>query len=260
MLARISGDAFGAQLRSWLSANGVGLRYIVDASEPTTLAIVSVDELGVARYTFHIHGTADWGWRPDELPTSLPSDVKAIHAGSMALIGAPVLETLLARERSKRVISIDPNVRPVMCPDVAQYRSSVERWLSSAHIVKASVDDVAWLYPDRSCENVLADWATRGPAVVVFTLGGDGAVARTSGGDTVRIPGLSVDVVDTIAAGDTFTAALLHALDAAEALDVERLTKLTPSELEGALQFAVRASAIACTREGANPPYLRDLE
>jgi fructokinase len=259
MLARISGDAFGVQLRSWLSANDVGLRYLVDATEPTTLAIVSVDNCGVARYTFHIHGTADWGWRSGELPTSFSTDVRAIHAGSMALIGAPVLETLLARERSERVISIDPNVRPVMCPDAAQYRSSVERWLSLAHIVKASVDDVAWLYPHRSCEDVLADWAGRGPAVVVLTLGPDGAVARTSGGATVKAPGVSVDVVDTIAAGDTFSAALLHALDSAGCLDPTFLTQSSTESLEAVLRFAVRASAVACTRAGADPPYLRDL-
>ena len=260
MLARISRDAFGAQLRAWLSANDVGLRYVVDAAEPTTLAIVSVDESGVARYTFHLHETADWGWRDYELPPSFSDDVAAIHAGSMALIGAPVLETLLSREKVRRVISIDPNVRPVMCPDPLQYRTNVERWLSFAHVVKASADDVAWLYPERSVDDVLADWASRGPAVVIFTLGADGAVARTANGSSARVPGVDIDVVDTIAAGDTFSAGLLHALDAAGCLDVEKLAGIAPSVLDDAMRFAVRASAIACTREGADPPYLRDLD
>jgi len=263
MLARISGDAFGAQLRRRLALGGVDLRYVVDAAEPTTLAIVDLDDAGGARYTFHLDGTADWQWTPAEFPAHFSDDVTAIHAGSMALIrppGGDVLELLLAREKPHRVISIDPNVRASMCPDPLRYSEIIERWLGLAHVVKASADDVAWLYPGRSFDDVLADWASRGPAVVVLTLGGDGAVGRTPTGPTVRVEGLTVDVIDTIGAGDTFSAGLLYALDAQGCLDVEALSRLTPAALEAALCFAVRVSALTCTREGADPPTLTEVE
>jgi fructokinase len=262
MLARISADGFGAILRRRLDENNVDLRYVVEATEPSTLAIVDVDDLGAARYSFYLEATADWQWSDAELPASFDEAVTALHTGSMALFRAPggvVLEGMLARERTRRVISIDPNVRPALCSDAAEYRDVVERWLGLAHIVKASADDVGWLYPDRALADVLAEWSHRGPSVVVFTLGTEGAIARTAAGVVVQAPGVQVDVVDTIGAGDTFTAGLLHALEETGCLDVETLGSLGASELEVALRFAVRASAISCTREGADPPYLQDL-
>ena len=180
----------------------------------------------------------------------------------MALLmppGGAVLEAMLERERSQRVVSIDPNVRASICPDPRLYRESVERWLGLAHIVKASVDDVNWLYPDRSYTDVLEDWSTRGPSLVVFTRSADGALARLASGLEVGVSGIEVEVVDTIGAGDTFTAGLLHALDEAGLLNVSAFAHLTGEQVEEALRFAVLASAVACTRAGSDPPYLTDL-
>ncbi|MGH8888604.1 MAG: carbohydrate kinase family protein [Acidothermaceae bacterium] len=262
MLARISADAFGAQLRARLLDNGVDLRYVVDADEPSTLAIVDLSDASGARYTFHLDGTADWQWTPPQLPAVFVNSVVAIHAGSMALVRPPggvVLESLLAREKSRRIVSVDPNVRPAMCPDHAEYARIVERWVGLAHVVKASVDDVNWLYPGRARDEVLADWISRGAALVVLTCGGDGAVAATRGGEHVSVGGRSVPVADTIGAGDTFSAGLLHALDAAGLLDVSTIGDIAAPDVEKALHFAVDASALACTREGADPPWLREL-
>lgn len=262
MLARLSDDAFGVALRRRFADNDVDLRWAVDATESTTLAIVGLDESGGARYTFHLHDTADWQWQESEIPPSFGADVTAIHAGSMGLIGQPggaVLEAMLNRERAHRVISIDPNVRPIMCEDAAAYREVVERWLGIAHIVKVSADDVTWLYPDRDFVEVARRWAARGPSLVVMTLGADGAVAFTSSGVTLQVPGVKVDVVDTIGAGDTFTAGLLHSLESQGLLDIEALARLTDSQLDDALRYAALVSALACTREGADPPYARDV-
>jgi fructokinase len=259
MLARISTDPFGKLLLRRLSDDGLDLRSVVPAAEPSTLAVVGFDDAGSASYSFYIDGTADWQWTLPELPASL--DAVALHTGSMALMrqpGGAVLESLLVREKPHRVISIDPNVRAAVCPDHVEYAAHVERWLGLAHLVKASSDDIEWLYPGRSWEDVLADWSARGPAVVVLTLGADGAVA-SAGGVTVRVSGQPVKVVDTIGAGDTFTAGFLHQLNEAGLLDVGRLAALSASELEAALDFGVRVAAITCTRAGADPPYLRDL-
>ena len=147
-----------------------------------------------------------------------------------------------------------------MCPDRDVYRRMVERWLTIAHVVKASADDVSWLYPDRSADDVLAEWSRRGPLLVTLTLGGDGAVAATAAGDIVRVPGVTVEVVDTIGAGDTFSAGLLHALDVRGYLDVEKLGRIDEAELASVLRFAVGVSAIACTRAGADPPFAHELD
>jgi fructokinase len=262
MLARVSGDAFGTRLRSRLVNDGVDVSFVVEAAEASSMAVVDLDESGGARYSFYLQGTADWQWAAAELPVSFDSSVAAIHAGSMALMmppGAAVLESMLRRERAQRVVSIDPNVRASICPDPVRYREAVERWLGVAHIVKASSDDVLWLYPDRSPDDVLADWASQGPALVVFTHGAAGAVARLPSGVEARVEGVVVDVVDTIGAGDTFSAGLLHALSDADLLSAEGLAAISKHEVEEALRFAVLVSAIACTRAGADPPHLADL-
>jgi fructokinase len=261
MLARISGDAFGTRLRSRLVNDGVDVRFVVDAAEASSMAVVDLDPSGGARYSFYLQGTADWQWAAAELPVSFDS-VAAIHAGSMALLmppGGAVLEAMLQREQPHRVVSIDPNVRASICPDPVRYREAVERWLLVAHIVKASADDVSWLYPDRSHADVLADWASRGPALVVFTRGDEGAVARLPSGVEASVGGVRVDVVDTIGAGDTFSAGLLHALSDADVLSIEGLATISAQQVADALRFAVLVSAIACTRAGADPPRLADL-
>ncbi len=262
MLARISSDAFGTRLRERLVGDGVDVRYVVTAAEQSSMAVVDLGDDGSARYSFYLRDTADWQWVTNDLPVAFDPSVTALHAGSMALLmppGGAVLEAMLERERSQRVVSIDPNVRASICPDPRLYRESVERWLGLAHIVKASVDDVNWLYPDRSYTDVLEDWSTRGPSLVVFTRSADGALARLASGLEVGVSGIEVEVVDTIGAGDTFTAGLLHALDEAGLLNVSAFAHLTGEQIEEALRFAVLASAVACTRAGSDPPYLTDL-
>ena len=262
MLARVSSDAFGTRLRERLVGDGVDVRYVVTAAEQSSMAVVDLGDDGSARYSFYLRDTADWQWVTNDLPVAFDPSVTAVHAGSMALLmppGGAVLEAMLERERSQRVVSIDPNVRASICPDPRLYRESVERWLGLAHIVKASVDDVNWLYPDRSYTDVLEDWSTRGPSLVVLTRSADGALARLASGLEVGVGGIDVEVVDTIGAGDTFTAGLLHALDEAGLLNVSAFAHLTGEQIEEALRFAVLASAVACTRAGADPPYLTDL-
>lgn len=262
MLARLSDDAFGGQLRKRFVDNNVDLRWAPAAVESTTLAIVGLDEHGGARYTFHLEGTADWQWRESEIPPSFGADVVAIQAGSMGLIGAPggrLLEAMLVRERPRRVISVDPNVRPIMCSSADEYRAVVERWLGIAHIMKVSSDDVRWLCPDRQPLEVARRWAGSGPSLVVLTSGADGAHAFTASGLSVAAPGVKVDVVDTIGAGDTFTAGLLHSLEQQGCLDIEALSRLSETQLQTALRYAAQVSALACTRAGADPPYSQDV-
>ena len=262
MLARISGDAFGVRLRERLVGDGVDVRYVVKANEQSSVAVVDLGDDGSARYSFYLRDTADWQWVTNDLPVAFDPSVTALHAGSMALLmppGGVVLEAMLERERSQRVVSIDPNVRATICPDPRVYRESVERWLGLAHIVKASVDDVNWLYPDRSNSDVLAEWSTRGPSLVVFTRSANGALARLPSGLEVGVGGIDVEVADTIGAGDTFTAGLLHALDEAGLLTIAALAQLSAEQVEEALRFAVLVSAVACTRAGSDPPYLTDL-
>jgi fructokinase len=276
LLCRLSGDGFGRRIRDHLVASGVDLSLAVEAAEPTTAAVVGLDDSGGAEYQFYVQGTADWQWASAELPERLPPGTRALHFGTLSSIlppGAEVLREWAAAQRDRATVVYDVNVRPALLPDRAGYGAAVEPWLKAAHVVKASDDDVAWLYPEREPIDAARAWLDdHDLALVLLTCGADGAVALTPHGPPVRVPGFPVQVVDTVGAGDTFTGALLHALagsydDSAEAAGVLGPQPLAGPRLAEALRFAVAAAAIACTRKGAVPPtraevdgFLRDRE
>jgi fructokinase len=259
MLARLSSDGFGRLLRAHLVDNGVDVSHAVAAAEPSSVAIASVDADGGADYRFLVAGTADWGWTDAEL-ARLPSDTVAVHAGSLALAlppGGAAVERMLHRMRAAATLSLDPNIRPSLITDLAAYRGTVERCVAAADVVKVSREDLEALHPGDGAIDVARRWARSGPALVVVTDGGDGSVGVTAELN-VRCAAQPVDVVDTIGAGDTFAAALLDWLHRGGRLG-SRLSPLSAADIEGALRHASRASAITCSRAGADPPYRAEL-
>jgi fructokinase len=134
--------------------------------------------------------------------------------------------------------------------------------LAVADVVKASAEDVGWLEPGRDLADVASAWQERGPSLVVITRGGDGALAVGRSGTPVERPGRAVAVVDTVGAGDSFMSALLAGLARRDLLGVDRrtaLAALTDDELAALLDEAIEASAVTCSRPGADPPRLGEL-
>ena len=260
LLARISTDALGGQLVSYLAGNGVSMRDVVRAAEPTTLALASLDGAGQAAYSFYVQGTADWQWRREELPAALAPDVTALHAGSLALAlapGARAVEDLLAAERARgRVtISIDPNIRPPLAVGQAAEVARVERQIRLAHIVKASEEDTSWLYPGLGCESVARAWQRLGPDLVVITMGARGAYALGPDGTEVLRPARPVLVADTVGAGDAFCAGLLDALSRAGLLGgAAAISRIGARQVAEVVDWAVLVAALTCERPGADPP------
>ncbi|MFG3340921.1 carbohydrate kinase [Glycomyces sp. NPDC048151] len=256
-LGRLSGDAFGKLLRTHLAESDVNLRWIVDAAEPTSLAIVSVAPSGSAEYAFHVEGTADWQWTDAELPHNPGLD--AVHAGSLALAvdpGGPVVEQWLAGLGA--TISLDPNVRPALLGDREAYRERLERWLGFASIVKVSDEDLEWIWPGADPEAIAAEWIAKGRKLVVVTRGGEGSLVW-AGGEAFAVPAAPVDMVDTVGAGDSFSGALLDWLDRNGRLKPTDLDRLTAAEARDAVAFASKVAAVTCSRAGANPPYRSEL-
>jgi fructokinase len=260
LLARLSDDVLGRRLRRHLAANDVDLSHAVQAGEPSSLAVVALDEQGVAEYDFRVDGTADWQWSDEELADALDGPVVALHSGSLALTRAPgasALARLLARARERATVSYDPNCRPLLMGSSDEELERVERLVALADVVKVSSEDIAWLSPGSSPARVAADWLARGPSLVVVTLGPDGALAcARAAGEVVR-PGQPVEVVDTVGAGDAFTGALLAGLHRRDLLGAEQrpaLAALDAATIADVLDEAVLASAMTCTRRGADPP------
>jgi fructokinase len=264
MLARLGTDLLGRRLRTHLTDNGVDLSRVVEAAEQSSLALVEVGPDGVADYDFRIDGTADWQWTPEELEGALDG-VVALHSGSLALTqepGATVLRELLAKAAATATISYDPNARPRLMGDPKAVLRGVHELLGIADVVKVSDEDLRWLLPGTAPGAVLDDWLTRGPALVAVTLGGEGVLAGTSEGLRTSTPGRTVEVIDTVGAGDSFSAALLAGLHRRDLLGPARraaLCGMSPVLLGEVLEECVTAASITCSRRGAQPPTSADL-
>nr|WP_179860237.1 carbohydrate kinase [Streptomyces sp. 1222.2] len=256
-LGRFSHDVFGALFHARLSASGVDLTgSVTAATEPSTLAVADLDDSGQATYTFYADSAADWQWTDDELAGARLNDAACLHTGSLALIqqpGGSRIEDNLARAREHVTWSIDPNVRPLLVPP-SVYRERLPRWCTLADILRLSEDDLALLLPGADPEEACDTWHAAGTRLVVITLGGRGALASLDG-HRITVPTPAVDVVDTVGAGDSFTAGLLHRLAALGHLG-GRLDRLNLEDLTDACTFAARVAALTCSVSGANPPWL----
>ena len=259
-ISRLSADGNGEALAASLAENGVSLGYIARDSRPTMLAFVmrGTAKTG-SRYSFYLDATAyDGAW---PFPTEWPKDAHHLHIGSIAAIDARHAQSVLAAlaaARPRATISFDPNIRPLVTPDRDSVASLAEHEVSLAHLVKASEEDLEWLYPGRPIEETLAAWAKSGPGFCVATMGERGAVAML-GKERIEVPAPHVEVVDTVGAGDSFMSALLSAMDRDQALGAEAPAP-SRRELESWLRFAAAASAITCTRKGSDPPTRAEVE
>jgi fructokinase len=261
-LAKVSTDPFGRRLLAHLESEGVDTDLTVRTSAPTTLAIVALDDKGVPTYSFYTGGTADRSLEAAELPARLPDAVRVVHIGSYSTALEPTassLEALVTRERGRRFISYDPNIRPSIVPDPELWRRRVAALTAQAHLVKASVEDIQFLYPGADVDGVLADWLDRGAGIAVATMGEVGAMAVTKQGITARVSSRTVKVVDTVGAGDTFQAALLTWLAEHGRLSPDDLATLSADDLNALLAFAARAAAITCSRRGADMPRRNEI-
>ena len=261
-LGRVSSDPFGQMLRRRLLADGVDCRFVLQGDEPSTLAIVHLEEGAEPVYVFHGEGTADRLLHAEDLPADLPPEIVALHLGSISMVrepGASAFEALMRREHGRRVLTLDPNVRPSLVGDRSAYVARLEGWVTMADVVKVSGADLAWLYPGTEPDDAAAAWLARGPGLVVVTRGHDGALGLTAR-DRVDVAGTSVVVSDTVGAGDAFTSGLLAWLHGAGWLERTRIPEIPAGTLRQALAFANRAAAITCTRPGAQPPTRSEME
>jgi fructokinase len=259
-VSRLSQDANGEAFAAALAKDRVDLSFVARVAEPTTLAFVmrGTAETG-ARYAFYLDSTSfDGAW---PFPREWPAGARHLHVGSISALDPRHGESVVAaltKAREHLTTSFDPNIRPLVTPDRATVTALVERQLALATIVKASDEDLRWLYPDRDPEASIADWARRGPRFCVVTRGGDGAVAYL-GDQRFEARAPKVEVVDTVGAGDSFMSALIDAMDSDGALGLGGGLPRA-ADLAKWLSFAVTASAITCTRKGSDPPTRAEVE
>ncbi len=259
-LGGVGRDFAGERLMRALRDEGVCTEFVARVDAPTTLMLVGVDGHGAPLYVFYGHGAADRQLREEHLEAA-PAGARAYHFGSYSMVLEPAGTTqriLVERECRRSFISYDPNVRARVEPDMDRWRETLRWMLPRTHLLKVSEEDLGLLFPGRRIESCAADALAGGALLVVVTRGAAGAIGFT-GKASVEIPAVSVAVMDTVGAGDTFQAALLTWLSERGKLDPSSVGSLGAEELRAALDFAGRAAAITCSRRGADMPRRGEL-
>ncbi len=252
----ISSDKYGQLSRQELLDDEVKLDLALNSDKPTCLAIVSINESGGASYEFEIDGTATFDFSASWLPDPSRYKPSVLHIGTLVTViqpGADVLYDWAMQVAEFAPIVFDPNVRSVVMNDRDKYLAAVERWVTISSVVKVSDDDLAWLYPEQQYADVARRWISDGAALVVVTRGANGLVGFTADG-AVEVPGVKVDVADTVGAGDTVGAIVV------EAMIEKGILNLTGDTLKAVLNRAAVAAGITCSRKGAQPPYTHELK
>ncbi len=254
----ISTDPLGERLVEALDREHVRTDLLERLDRPTTLSVVNLTPDGQPSYAFYGNGAADREIGSRGLPTFGP-DVWGLHAGSYSLVVEPVGDTLLRlfeREAGRRLLTLDPNVRLNVEPDAALWRERIARFVAHADVVKVSDEDLGLLYPGATGPEIAGAWLDAGAALVIITRGPGGAEYFVEGGRR-SVAGRSIEVTDTVGAGDTFQAALIAGLS--ELGIWTRSDLVATSATERLVAFAISAAAITCTRQGADLPHRVDL-
>ena len=251
----ISNDAYGQSAREELLRDGVNLDLALASDKPTCTATVTLDATGGASYEFLIDGTATFDFASSWLPDPHRYQPQVLHIGTLVTViepGALALYDWAMAVAELAPIVFDPNIRPSVMPDRDLYEAAVEKWAALSAVIKVSDDDLAWLFPQSSIDDVANRWVNDGVFLVVVTRGADGLVGYTADG-RFEVPGVRVDVVDTVGAGDTVGAIVV------EAMLTHGLIELRGDLLRSVLTRAASAAAITCSRKGAQPPYKHEL-
>jgi fructokinase len=269
-LGRISDDGFGRLIRDHLASHGVNLDLAISASEQTSLAVATINEDGVATYSFYLNGTADWGWTPQELPSIEAIeqlDVKAIQFGCLGMAiepGSRVILNWLRQVSTANLLTLshDLNIRPAIGFRREEELKRVLEINKVSNIIKASDADIMWLYDaDKSAvEEIYQAWSMG--KLLVVTRGAEG-VSIFRDAQRLDVPGFEVKLADTVGAGDTFMAHFLgelYSLDALGDNPQQRLAKMDTKELMSAARYANAASSIVCERVGCNPPTKQEVQ
>jgi len=260
LVTQIGADDYGALIRMHLERNGVEVILAGPADQPTSRALATLDARGAASYAF------DLSW--DVRGLRLAEGSAAVHIGSLGVMLAPGGEQVLRLAESACrsgdvVTSYDPNARPSVTPDRRKVAATAERAAACAHIVKMSDEDLGFLFPGTTPAQLAARLlgGARATQLLVVTRGRDGAEVATRR-SLFSVPAVPVTVVDTVGAGDTFTAALLAGLADAGMLSRAVLAARVAGEpglLRDIVGQALAAAALTCTRPGADPPTAGEL-
>jgi len=265
MKARTSRDKFGTEIRNYLTNQNVNLDYSLVVDSPSSVIDALIQKNGSAKYEANLNGAADYGWTYEELDQVIDPDIQIVQLGSLTSYiepGATNVEKWFSklRQSNKYLLTFDPNIRhPLDGENEVDVRSRAKKLASLSHVVKASDEDLNWIFSNNNPQDSAINIIESGASLVVVTLGKKGAFAVNKKLEIVEVKANEIAVIDTIGAGDTFAAALITQLLENSLINKNALDNLSSDDLTEILTNCSAVSAITCSRQGANPPHRHEV-
>ena len=265
MKARTSHDQFGEEIRNYLTNQNVNLDYSLVVDSPSSVIDAVIQKDGSAKYEANLNGAADYGWTFAELNQEIDRDIQIIQLGSLTSYvepGATNVEKWFAqlRQSDKYLLTFDPNIRhPLDGQNEKDVRNRAKRLASLSHVVKASDEDLNWIFSNDNPKDSAINIIKSGASLVFVTLGKKGAFVVNKELEIIEVPAKEIEVIDTIGAGDTFAAALITQLLENSWINKNELEKLKTTDLTAILTNCALAATITCSRQGANPPHRHEV-
>ena len=265
MKARTSTDQFGTEIRNYLNNQNVNLDYSLVVKNPSSVVNALIQKDGSAKYEANLRGAADYGWTFEELNQVIDPDIQIVQLGSLTSYiepGATNIEKWFSqlRQSNKYLLTFDPNIRhPLDGENEVDVRSRAKKLASLSHVVKASDEDLNWIFSNNNPQDSAINIIESGASLVVVTLGKKGAFAVNKKLEIVEVKANEIAVIDTIGAGDTFAAALITQLLENSLINKNALDNLSSDDLTEILTNCSAVSAITCSRQGANPPHRHEV-
>ena len=265
MKARTSHDQFGEEIRNYLTNQNVNLECLLVVDSPSSVINAVIQKDGSAKYEANLKGAADYGWTFEELNQVIDPDIQIVQLGSLTSYvepGATNVEKWFSqlRQSNKHLLTFDPNIRhPLDGENEVDVRNRAKKLASLSHVVKASDEDLNWVFSNSNPQDSAIKIIESGASLVIVTLGKKGAFAVNKKLEIVEVTANEIAVIDTIGAGDTFAAALITQLLENSWITKNALENLSSHDLTEILTNCSAASAITCSRQGANPPHRHEV-
>jgi fructokinase len=265
MKARTSSDQVGTEIRNYLTNQNVNLDYSLVVDSPSSVIDAVIQKDGSAKYEANLNGAADYGWTFTELNQEIDLDIQIVQLGSLTSYvepGATNVEKWFAqlRQSDKYLLTFDPNIRhPLDGQNEKDVRSRAKKLASISHVVKASDEDLNWIFSNDNPKDSAINIIKSGASLVFVTLGKKGAFVVNKELEIIEVPAKEIEVIDTIGAGDTFAAALITQLLENSWINENELERLKTTDLTAILTNCALAATITCSRQGANPPHRHEV-
>ncbi|AEY67229.1 carbohydrate kinase [Clostridium sp. BNL1100] len=261
-IGKVGNDQFGNFLKSVLEDNHIeakGLKFSEKVN--TTLAFVHLDEHGDRSFSFYRNPGADLMLTPDDLELDIIKECKIFHFGSLSMTDEPARSaTIKAVEYAKsegKIISYDPNWRPLLWKDDIQARAGMMLGLEYADILKISETELEFLTGESNLEYGSKILFNKGIKLILVTLGPKGCFFRCSDG-CGHLNTYDTRVVDTTGAGDAFLGGLLYQISKV----TSPLVEINKTMISDIIDFSNAVGALCASKRGAIPamPSLPEVE